>query len=396
MRKLVFALLVSCALVPIKAQDITIKIHGHPQKQFYNSESEWPEFEPQCHGAPSVFPFDNTNPFPKLQHTHLYLKAPVYAELNGPINIEGWLKTFQLVGRTDDHINGLTNVRFDNSGTSTPQILRGDPNGLIVQHFTATIPSDYWPKHGTFDSRITIRTYFDNGGIMDNESDYSFYSMLDPSQPETNVSSSPTGVFVATRCNLRWESRGTDNLATVAMEARSYLPITPFDKPFPISLAYYTYGSSFQSELAPGFAENSLDADLHMGNEGTQIFTFQVPDGANDPGSGPFFPCNTALCNTPGDNPYYIYPDQIGAGNHSINFRWKQSTGKGSIHFEPNLENWALIRVPIIIGDTIPIPPPVDPCIADPFNLSISWPMDVLVNKIVATDNRSCTRIFTR
>lgn len=390
----VVALLLSLGTRPqsLLAQEPIFRLHNHPQKTFYQTSAEWPFYDLQCHAAPQENPADPTNPVSTLGHVHIGLHAPVYAEISGRVAITGELKMFKLRGRIDDHFNSgsLQNVVFDNTGTSVPGILRGDPNGLIVQTFRAELDpvAGGWPLRGWVAPVIILRAFLDNGIHFDTEANYSFYSVLDPTAPETNVSPSPDGAFVAARCIFT--PPVGQSLATQATEARSFLPVSPIDAPWPVSMAFYTYGSSFQGELAPGFTEISLDANLHMGIEGTQIFTNTVASTNPDPGSGPFFP---------DDRPYQIDPALIGSGAHSLLFRWKQPTGAGSAHFTANEESWSLMLIPVSVGTVTP--PPPNPCVTDPLQMLVSitginHPVLSWTGVVTGTDDRGCMGTVSR
>lgn len=372
----------------LTAQAPLYRIHDHPEKAQYNSVDEFYAGEPQSH-------FLDANFGGMLAHEHPFLHVPLDAEITGPFTVRLENKLFMTSGRLNPNgfiIPGATSIVFDDSGTSMPLNLRGDPMGLKTDWATVTIDprAAGWPLHGWIAQLVQIEVQFDDGSRGIAQGYWSLYSMLDPNAPETNVSPSPYGHFLASR-TIYYPTSG-ENLATQAMEIRSRLSFAPLTSPQCVIRANYTYGSSFQSQLAPGRTLDRLDARLHDGVPGTVTLDQTVSITNPDPGSGPFFDERT---------PYCLDPSQFADGPHAMLEGWEQPTHADiATVFQPGVESWSLVTVPFVAnaGGT---PPPPNPCVTDPLQASVSvvginHPVVSWTGVVTATDDRGCTATVSR
>lgn len=381
-------ILIWMVLVPTRAQEPLYRIHDHPEKAQYNSSGEFVPFEPQVH-------FLDSNFGGMLAHEHPLCHCPLDAEITGPFTVRLENKLFMTSGQLDPNgflIPGATKIVFDDSGTSLPLNRRGNPTGLKTDWATVTIDpwAAGWPLHGWVAQMFRVAVFFDDGSFGVVEGYWSFYSMLDPTAPETNVSPSPYGHFMGVRA-IYHPSSG-ENLATQAEEYRTRLPLVPMTGTWCGVRANYTYGSSSQGQLAPGRTLDRLDARLHDGVPGTVTFDQTVSSTNPDPGSGPFFD---------EQNPFCLDPSQFADGPHTLLTGWEQPTRSDiATVFQPGIESWALVTIPFTAnaGGT---PPPPDPCITDPLQASVSvvginHPVVIWTGVVTAKDDRSCTTTISR
>jgi len=281
MRRFLFAL--TFVLLPhvLWAQPI----HGHPQKAAYASPAEYPSIEPQCHWAPGEMPIaaDPTGLIvldlaagtlgnSTLAHTHFQLiKCPLYAELDGPVTCNFAVKLFHTTGRAylvNEYQEGVRDIVWDATGTSTSPALIGDPMAIKVWtgHLTLdpTLPTRWHTLRGWWSPLIKVGTFYDNGDQIDQRAFASFYSVLDPAAPDTGgmpMVGSHCAPFSARHPNDKWG----DNLVDVY----GYLPLAPIDAPWPNRVGTAGYGG----QLFNATFEQRADIDLHNHNGGTLLKT---------------------------------------------------------------------------------------------------------------------------
>jgi len=264
-------------------------IHGHPQKAAYMSASEYPNLSCQTHWAPGENPvvppadaptvdlatgkFGNST----ISHAvHLDLKAPIYREVTGPITFAGTLMQFHFAGVSvidPSRFELYRDIVWDETGTSTPPDLHGNPTGLTMHGFhitmdpTLPIGGHAAPAHGWFVAELQAMSFFDNGDSVITGNMPPFYSMLDPNADER--SSYP---LVDCRSYAASSRRPDHAWGITFTETGQYLPLAPISVPWTNIWSSAGYGGS-NPEAAS--LDQRADLDLHSGNSGRVIYHLQ-------------------------------------------------------------------------------------------------------------------------
>lgn len=279
---------------------LVLPIRLHPQKESYNSISEWPPLSWQAHWMPGSGngPYDPRALMPGMAHTHLdSLGVPIWAcvDRNNPVPINFIHKLFDTSGSVD--FIGASfippNVSPQNfsvtfgSLPSWPPI--GNPTGLIQTPFIANFDiKDAYdskigiPDRGFFGCRVWTRTLFNNGDYLTMEAIFPLYSIIDPEAPEVPLGEA--GIQWA--CKLQIAS-GTSNVSYCYQqhltEIRDRMPIlAPIKNPHRTQIFGYNYGADLN------FPPNSFlytvhgNADIHNYIEGTALPTKQFGLGNLD------------------------------------------------------------------------------------------------------------------
>lgn len=418
--------------------DPTLVTAGYTQLAAYTSPTQYVPFDDQCHWLQQ-----DTH---LLMHQHIAITGPVYGELSAPFTVIFTLKMYQMSGTFQFmYGNAVTSYVFDGpasytnynastgvmttvssfpsgTGTATPPYVQGGPNAgdLITQsgHMVIDPRVDLgwgpWPAHGWALPRETVRDQLTDGTVLDTSGMWSFYSTVDPTQPETPPNGE-NGIFVGAHCNNQPQSGSS--LGEVVSGPTTEWPLLPFSAPVPIHYASYTYGSSYAGEVAPGFTDFRKDANFHMGIPGTQFFQFlsetpQPVTGNVDP-----FPSDGIGFGFTPEPPFLLDPAVLGSGAHTILTRWETPTGATCVlqpdplgelcsgntaHFPGGEEAWALTNFPVTVGPGVPPPPPPppNPCVTTPLTITSSGllaAIQAFVNETIAaltlnvTDTRGCT-----
>jgi hypothetical protein len=311
---------------PAQAQ---IALHGHPQKAVYGSPAEWPTFStPQCHWRSETVQSAAITP---LEHVHFDLNAPFYGELSGPLVVPFTVTLFHLSGQSvfGDRLYGARDVVWDATGSSVSPPLIGDPMGIVLftGHLTLdpTLSSPWTTAHGWYGTEFQVETYFAGGDTMVNELIAPFYSVVDPTQPETPVT--PLSHEYMAAC-IPIDATHPDIIWGVNfVQTPDYLPVAPITAPMTLWMDTAGYGAQ---GLPPATFQQRLDLNLHAGIPGT-ILKQVVQEGD----------IQTSIT---------IDPAVLGAGTHKIAiFRNQQSTdGLAEVN--------TLFVMPITVGDSVPPP----------------------------------------
>jgi hypothetical protein len=336
-------------------------IHGHPQKAFYASPAEWPTDSSQCHWKrgndmqpnppfPDI-PVGVSVADPQIAHTHLDCALPRYGEITGSIPVTCIIKLFHTAGVAGGLYSPFEQIRdiiYEDTGTSTPPVMRGDPMGLkqwrVSFIFDPTLirhtfpPTTTVPPRGWFPVDVAIRTYYDNGDTVTLDAVRTLYSMLNPNVPE--IKGSDEGITYATRCSPNTLRRPELNLygnqmGTVVSEFVTLIPITPIQDPWPANGFFYSYASlegvsGFQ--FPDGTFELRRDLDIHNGVPGVTLAADSFQGATRFTSS-----------------PVTFDPATLGSGTHKIAAIWQQPDGKGN-------DSTALFVFDLTVGPGVPPP----------------------------------------
>lgn len=372
----VVALWLLCA-TPVAAQPI----HGAPQGvTAYTSTLDRPWVTGQCHWKDTGPDPNPVGPLvPGITHTHIEAYPPIWAELGpGPVTMAFTLRLFKtpgkLTGLIGEFLGPYGPVPMSEVVTDTPLPLVGDPEGLVSMtgHVTfdpalATLPVTWpdghvsvqrdIPEHGWFNTRLWVRTEFDNHDMLDTQLAIPFFSVLNPAMPEP-LYGEGTMQFAAF-CSIQspdvekvenggfgahvTEIRGTDG------QARGFVPIlSQSNDPFTVFTETYNYKAL--PTLFPAY-ELRLDPNFHMGIAGTLLATksVDIPNGVSN--TDVLDPVVIAASVAPmGGTP----------GKHRIFAIWDQDTKSGSPGFAKNERLVSLLGFEVAIGpNPHPAPPPI-------------------------------------
>jgi hypothetical protein len=256
------------------------------------------------------------------------------------------VKLFRINGSFQGIITGTTvrDVIWDATGTSTPPITQGDPNGLIVMAGRVTIdPTRSTITNGWRLIELRARTVLKNRDQMENRLQFAVWSLLNPAGPVQPLSAS--NELLAARCTFTTESLRTKGgnmghqivgIGQGRDGQRPMIPLAPVDMPYALPVAGYRYGGGNSGELPPGFNQVMLNPNLHVHEPGQEL------------AKGP-----KAL-------PFVIDPARLGKGQHTLLLRWHQDTGSGSTHFVADELGEALLTFPVTVGvgEAAPSPSP--------------------------------------
>lgn len=262
---------------------MTLKLHGHPQLDFYKADgSDCPKFEAQ-----GWWPlFDPVN----AGHLHVGVKYPSYAEITSlePFWVPFTLKLHDVAGEIRQFFGPhFRELFWDDTKSSTPPKMRGERETLA--EWSGRILIDYmlgqqpWlgeigmtPMHGWAGSLFTARALFDNRDLLEVQKVECQYMLIDNSIPERKASEQGRpGVVTGSRVVVSNET--TENGSTLkgnrfgamVTEINDYLPLLPISAPWPTILNTYNYTA--EMPLPDGIFRQLLDANLHAGGEGTLI-----------------------------------------------------------------------------------------------------------------------------
>jgi len=300
-----------------------MNLHGHPQKTDYKDDgSDWPILSSQGHWRPGndmpstfpIIPIGISTADPSIAHTHIDIKVPLFGEITGPLKLNCTIKAFHTKGSLSGIYSPLGQIRdviYEDTGTSTPPSMIGDPMGvkqwnvnfIFDPHLVRPTfpPTNTVPPHGWFTLDIAIKTFFDNGDILQVEALRTMYSMLDPTAPEVGIPDA--GLQNGTACavnnkrfkfppetgliNLYGSQMGQSFSTTVGM-----IPLAPIQEPWSFAGFFYSYAQlegvpSGKFKFPDGTFALRKDLDLHNGIPGIDIVPSQHFQG------------NTSFSNTP-------------------------------------------------------------------------------------------------
>lgn len=244
-----------------------MKIHGHPQKTDYKADgSDWPIHSFQGHW-PKPDPTMTT-------HVHVDVQFPYGAEIGiVPFVCPFTLKAFMLdgtIGLFDG--DAFKSIIWDATGTSTPPIMKGDPNSMVPKVWTGKVTIDpqkgrFAHKHGWTITPFFARTSFTNGDIVDVKGFNSFFSIADITQPEVP----PPGGFgpiLSARVDVNHKNEQS-KFGTMICEIDDWVPLLPINQAWQSIINFYNYTAPPESGSMPnGRFEQRTDPDLHNGVRG--------------------------------------------------------------------------------------------------------------------------------
>lgn len=341
-----------------------MKIHGHPQKTDYQADgSDWLPLSFQGHwrpgsGLPRTFPVVPVGlsiADPQIAHTHLDLTVPLYGEITGPLTIKGTLKLFHTAGKVGYLISPLNQIRdlvWADTGTATPPDLTGDPMGVKQWNFSFVYdptrlnnlfpPSPSTPPHGWFLFQLAAKTVYANGDSNIAVALVSYYSMMDPTQPELPWSGSGPAVGAGCAPNTlrRPELNKYGNqMGELFSQFVGMIPLAPIQTPWNTAGFFYAYaaleGVADGFKFPDGTLSLRRDVDIHNGKPGVDIVPPQ-----HFQGNAQFSP-----------TPLVLDPAVIGPGTHNIVAFWQEPDGQGN-------DATALFVFPLTVGAGGPPPPP--------------------------------------
>lgn len=343
-----------------------LKVHANPYGiTDYPTPAAWPKVSLQQHWK-GTGPIRNPDGplVPGISHTHIEGKFPIWAELGaGPITVPFTLLLFNTTGVISDVLgqfagpNGF--VSFTECVVDQPLPMRGVPGGVVTLSgyvtFDPAMATATITKHGWFNTRIFARTHYDDTDQVDLEAWIPYYSILDPSLPETPTNAEGTMSFVAKASiagpNVEnggfglqlTEFRGTEGIES------GFVPILePFNTPqtvHPLGYNYKALPDSFKQHY-----ELRLDPDFHMGMEGTVIDSTEI-QLANGQKTG----FNVAVLD-PVAIAASAAPMGVTAEKHRLAFMWWVDTLDGAGGYKPNQRLVTLVAVEVEIGNN-PVPP---------------------------------------
>lgn len=315
-----------------------LRIHGHPQKAFYASDAEWPTIEAQGW-------WDQADPI-QACHLHLGVVFPSYAELTtaAPFDTHFTLKLHNCSGSiTQIFGGGFNNVIWDDTGTSTPPVMRGINPGLVQWSGRTTIlfrlhGDQPWlgtlndlPVHGWIADDWNARALLDNGDEISVQKVDCLYSLLDPTKPEQPASGQGNpGIVHSSRVTVRnlkvdptrpGRTLGDTSFGAMVMEVNDYVPLLPIggdasSTPWKTIVNPYNYTAA--SALPDGRFMVLEDANLHgmppPPNRGTTL--------VSDPAGVTGFINRTIIFD----------PAVMGTGAHKVLTVWRQTAGNENIH----------------------------------------------------------------
>lgn len=275
-----------------------MKIHGHPQKTEYKDKSEWITLSTQGHvtfGQPVPIDIGSMD----SRHVHLDVTFPIYCENAGEKIIGGrfTIKTFHVDGFVQGIFGELLeDVIWDDTGTSTPPNMVGDPAVMGLKQWSGSFTIN--PKagvgtnfifgpHGWCAARIAVRTSYNGGGRSDVEQWLPVFSIQDITKPEAPVRSGAKVILesqvdiVVPDSAIKPGENGSSLFGTNVVEYYDYIPLAPISEPWLVPCAFYSY--SALQDGPPAFLEQRLDPDLHNMIPGTIIVHKEIPQAFAGP-----------------------------------------------------------------------------------------------------------------
>lgn len=327
-------------------------LHGHPQIPEGANDAGYVDISCQSNWVHGENPRGAPVPSPvldlpggtfgngKLGHTHNdLLKYPLYREVTGPFSCRFAIKLFQVTGRAGvnpDWQDGIRDIVWDATGTSTPPDMTGDPHDEVT--FTGSLVVDpsiakqHPTKHGWWTPSWNIRTAYDNGDIVEQELLGSVFVMLDPTIPESDGYPALSSRVSAHSSLHPEEAFGTTTVETLRGGAR-YIPVAPLKTPMAVTFATAGYGAD---KLPNAITEVRADADIHHFVPGRVLFNMEQQKNHQFD--------------------YLFDPTVLGPGTHSIIIGRRQVT----LSNDELIVGQAVIKV-TVPGVTPPPPPPPPP-----------------------------------
>ena len=244
-----------------------------------------------------------------LGHTHIDLDTVSRPQVNGVLRVNFIVTLFHTSAMVGEYYagNAKTNDAFDwvwdDTGTSTPPLLMGDPNGVKTWsgHFSV-IPAI---PHGWEWVSMSVYTHFSDRTtvVILNEP---IYSMVDPTKPSPN-DGDPAAQRAQAVCRVSPDLQHPEQFyGEQTAQFDNALPRTTMTAYVPMTGSTYGYGARGLPLAAADFV---LDMNLHAGISGTQLFTSPEPvDG---------------LVHAPMN----FDPGRIGVGDHKLVVRRTQQNG---------------------------------------------------------------------
>lgn len=287
-----------------------MRLHGHPQLAQYNSSDEWRIFSFQGHWPES----DPT----MTEHIHVDIKFPYGAEIDStPFDVPFTLKAFMLDGRIGlFQSDAMTAIKWNDTGTSTPPVMQGDPNSMVPKQWSGVMTIDpqkgrYAHKHGWTQVQFLSRTAFTNGDEMDVQAFNSFFSIAFPELPEEMP---PGGFGPVLSCRVVARHKDEQSsFGEMVTEIDDWIPLLPIDKAWYSIINFYNYTAPPENPLTLGQFQERLDPDLHNGILGTLI-----DSAIADKGGIP-------------NRPIVFDPKIIGIGKHKIAEFWTQNLNEDTV-----------------------------------------------------------------
>jgi hypothetical protein len=334
-------------------------IHQYPYDPAvtaYGTTVVKPTISGQCHLWPGNANTDGLT-VPQLMalpiaHTHVDVTGPVYAELSHSVTVDFMLTLFHVDGVVSIGMVGqlLDPAVWDTPDGHQPSLV-GDPNGIVTATGHVTInfaKADHSqmtafdiPKKGWFEVEFIARTEYTSGNRTDTHLQLPFYSVIDPTAPEEQLTGQH-GPEMGAYCNPTLP--GDPVIQPLGLwEAaiyHDYLPIlspltVAVTRPMPILGGYVVSG------LPSGTGQTRFDMDLHHGHGGTLI------ESQMEPGSG------GVVLQAPFD------PAVLGPGPHKVAAGWSQDTDGGAPGIaRANEQAVSWLVVPVTVGGIVPPPPP--------------------------------------
>jgi len=327
-------------------------LHGHPQLATFGPSYTLKALEAQCHWAPGNNPilsdpqtvvFDlvqGTLGNNTLAHTHFKLdmqQCPIYSEVTGPITCNFAVVLHNTTGRAylvNEYQGGIRDIVWDATGTGVSPPMIGNPTGDVTFTGHLTIdPAIEWNQHtvhGWFSPQPHVETFYDNGDAQSIKLFASYYSMLDPSAPET-YGSPWAGAHCSPSSARHPNDIWGDNLVDVP---GMYLPVAPIDQPYPILVGTAGYGG----QLLGADLQVRADLDLHHQNGGLLLFDMRGDGDLNSWVS--------------------LTPNSLGVGDHKIALMRNQLSSEGNDAVN------TLLVFNVTVGPSVPPPPPPPTCTA--------------------------------
>lgn len=242
-----------------------LKLHGHPQLDFYTSAAQFPPVSIQGHW-PKQDPTMTT-------HIHIDPVFPYGAEIGAEVfEVPFTLKAFML----DGHIGlfeseCMVDIKWNDTGTSTPPTMEGDPNSMIPKTWSGVMTVDttkgrFRVEHGWRGFDFMARTGFNNGdGPLDVKGFLPMFSVLDLTKDEVP----PPGNFgpiLSSRVDV--SSMTGEKFGTMVCEIENWIPLLPISNKWITGLSAYDYATGTNDSLPNGRFEQRQNLDLHNGVRG--------------------------------------------------------------------------------------------------------------------------------
>lgn len=334
-----------------------LKLHGHPQKTVYASDAEWPTHEAQG-WWPDIDPI-------LAGHLHLAVTFPSYAEITDtvPFWVPFTIKIHNIAGYISA-LAGYKDIVWDDTGTSTPPVLRGLQVGLV--QWSGKMLLDFTPidmpwlgdigkanYHGWVAPQWLARVAFDNGDVLTVRLSDCCFLALDTSQPERPASqqgqpgivhSARANIInaVADRANAGTTTNGT-SFGEMVTEHNGRLPLLPITAPWPAIFSVYNYTAG--SPLVLGRFEERMDALLH----GTPA-TATTP--AIPPNRGTLLDAEDSPSTQGFNNRVMTFdPAVLGPGSHKILTIWQQQAKAGDAEVVRSV-----LSITVPVGSGTPVP----------------------------------------